>query len=204
MRRISALTALVFLLTCWALPADATSRRPRLAKVTVQSVVQPTEPGRELACDAANFFDCGYVAVAATFTGLSALPEPAPGDGQLFVHAGGTASISRSYGCRIPDGPRLREYDRTVRQNVSLNTRRGFPVPVPEEGDELSLQVWSFLLDGQPGNCPAGTEAIMYRFTTTRVRLNLETPGASAPFATYRIFRRSTWHGEVLTPAVAG
>lgn len=202
MRRISALTVLVVLLSSWALPADAGTGRLRLTSSTVTPVVQ-LQPDAPVLCDAANFFACGYVDVEAAFSGLAGRALPGPGDDPRLLNAGGTASIARTYGCRTAAGKRVRRYDRTVREDVTMNTRRGIPLMLPEE-DPLQVQVYAFLLDAQPGDCPAGTEARMYRFTVRDVTVELESRWPSVPSSTYRIRGRAVWNGSVPTPALGG
>lgn len=198
MRRISALTALVILISCWAVPARADAQQLQLSSYSVSPVVL-LENQVPVRCDGANFFGCGYVAVQAELSGLAGTTRPPSQGGFPPLNAGGSARVARSYGCQSADGTRLRRYDRTVVERVTLNTRRGQPLSIPE-GDTLTLSVFAFLLDAQPGNCPRGARATMYQFEVKQVRLELESRWAPLPSATYRLPGRAVWVGAVPTP----
>ena len=201
MRRISALVVLVVLFTAWGLPAQACTGRLPLASYDIESdVVQ--DPEYPVMCDGSNFFDCGLVHVEASFSGLEGRSRPGATDSPYVLNAGGTVQVDRTYGCRNARGKRLRVYDSVVSENLTMNTRRGVPLQIPD-GDTLTVDVYAFLFDAQPGGCPAGTQPMMYRLVARQVRVELESRWASIPSATYRLRGRGVWTGAVPTPALA-
>ena len=202
MRRISALAVLVVLLTGWGLPAHACADRLSLDSHDIEADVAQ-DPRYPVTCDGANFFDCGFVHVQASFSGLEGRSRPAAADDPHVLNAGGTVVVARTYGCQNAKGKRLRTYDRTVTETLGLNTRRGIPLTIPD-GDILDVDVYAFLLDAQPGGCPDGTQAMLYRLVAKQVRVELESRWAPVPGGTYKLRGRDVWTGAVPTPALAG
>jgi len=203
MRRVSLLIMLVLVLTGWTSPAHADPTPLRLTSHSIGAGVT-SYPGQPVRCDGNNYWDCGIVSVTATFSGLEGRERPGPDDFPYVLGGGGTVDVTRTYGCQTPEGKRLHKYDRKVRQTAGLNTRRGIVGPIPE-GDTFTLSVSAFALgDAQPGNCPAGTEATMYRIEAKEAKVVLESYWASIPTATYSVPGRAVWDGAVPTPAIAG
>ena len=202
MRRISALAVLVVLLTGWGLPAQARTDRLSVDSYDIGATVDQ-DPRYPVMCDGANFLACGTVTVEVTLSGLDGRSRPAPETFPPVLNAGGTAEIARTYGCADATGRRVRRYDRTVVEDVTLNTRRGQPFNPPAT-DTMTVDVYAFLLDAQPGGCPVAMEPRLYRLVAKQVRFELESRWASIPSATYRLRGRGAWKGDVPTPALAG
>ena len=113
-------------------------------------------------------------------------------------------SVTRIYGCQDAGGNRLTDYDRKVKEKLDLATRRGFPVTVPPTGDILRVVVWAFLPDSQPGNCPAGTRAMVYEIEAKGVKLEFRSFYPDViPSARYSLPGKADWTGAVPTPTVA-
>jgi len=202
MRRISLLAMLAFALMGGALPAHADVAPLRLTSHSMEASVT-SYPGAPVNCDGSNFWDCGIISITADFSGVAGRERPGPGDYPLVLGGGGTVNVTRTYGCQTPEGKRLHRYDRKVRQTASLNTRRGTASPIPE-GDTFTLNVYAFaLFDAQPGNCPAGTQAMMYRIEAKQAKVVIESSWASIPTATYSVPGHAVWKGAVATPVIA-
>ena len=179
-----------------ALPAEAGQPKPLHLQSYVISVTPPN-PGATI-CDQGSWLNCGNVSVTANFTGLDSHaipPETSPADGNLI----GTVYVSRTYGCR-QGSKRLTRYDRRVDEVAFLNTRRGFGFSIPAAGTSLSVTTYAFLLDAQPGNCPAGTEAITYEIKAGNAKLSLESVSPYFPSKSYAAPRKAQWCGAVPTP----
>lgn len=198
-RILVCLAAIAALLIGGPAVADAAPLKPlRLADYTV-SVWAPVAPTTR--CDY-NWIDCGAVQITATFAGLTQASWLPPGDpawreGDLS----GTVQVSRDYGCQNPAGKRLRAYDRTVTETAFLDTRRGMGFSFPRDVDTVTATTYAFLIDRQPGNCPAGTTAMTYRIQARNIQLQLSSYiNGVAASGTYWAPKRGEWIGAVPTP----
>ena len=195
-------------LTLLAVPATAAAAAPApkpkpiklaSAKVTIAPPVVQTG-----GCDGGSQLDCGTVTVDARFSGLAAYGRPAepgyPGDGQLR----GSVHVTRTYGCATPAGKRLKKHDLTVHETAPLTPRRseGYHLPAPGV-DTMAATAYAFLLDGQPGNCPAGTQAMTYSIRVDQVKLEVDSMWDGLPdsehAAGWKV--RAGWWGAVPAPA---
>ena len=191
------------LLAAGALPAEARPRHrpaPNLEAYSI-SVGPPVavEPGSAGDRCSYNETNCGVVAVELHLSGFDQLPQP---DGLPRNALSGTARVTRVYGCESEGGRRLHRYDRRVSALESLNTRRGAGFPVAEAGETITAQTFAFLGDRQPGNCPAGTQAMTYRISASDVQLDLVVYSSPATERSYALRGRSTWRGAIPTVAL--
>ena len=193
-------------LTLLAVPATAAAAAPapkpiKLASAKVTIAPPHVQTG---ACDGGSQLDCGTVTVDARFSGLAAYGRPAepgyPGDGQLR----GSIRVVRTYGCATPAGKRLKDHDRTVRETALLTPRRAQGYHLPAQGvDVMDATAYAFLLDGQPGNCPAGTRAMTYSVRVGQVKLEVDSMWDGLPDSKHTAERqaRAGWWGAVPAPA---
>ena len=202
-RALALVAGAIALLMLSPQPAAAAATEPlRLVDTTVRVSVDSVPEGQPVVCDEFSYA-CGFVSVEAVFSGLDGRPRPDPADFTTGLNLYGTVAVTRSYGCETRGGRRLHRYDRRVREVQPLNTRRGFPAPVPQTGDTATITAYTFqLFDSQPGHCPAGTQARMYRVEAKDPRLELVSRWAPIPSATYGARDRATWRGGVPTPVL--
>lgn len=210
MRRISALAALVMLLSFWTLPADAgtkpagNSPEPLHLDAAVDAkVFQPST--ESFTCTAWDATECGYISVDLTFSGFEGRAPMLEEGARPPFTVSGSARVTRTYGCQTPAGKRLRAYDTKVQEQAYLSEPPygAQPFGFPQDGsDERLKYIAGYLGDAQPGNCPAGTEARLYRVVAKCVRVEFRSEITSVPSTTYRL-RGDTWNGSVPTPALA-
>lgn len=177
--------------------ASTTSTRLYLTEYTI-SLVGPKAPAHN--CDTFGW-DCGYVAVTATFGGLNRLStRPQFVEGAMHARLMGTVQVSRTYGCQSATGFRRHGFDRTVTESVRLDNRRGIGFAIPPDGDTVGSVTFGYFPDRQPGNCPAGTTAMTYRIVAKQTRLELNSYVDQIASHTYGAPGRGQWIGAVPTP----
>ena len=196
LRRVVSVAIGAVMLAFCALPAEAGEPKPLRLQDYVISIVPPraTTDG----CDLGSRLNCGLVSVEAHFTGLEGRPR-VPETGAPTSNLSGTARISRTYGCQ-EDAKRVARYDRRIDQDTRLITRRNFGFRIPLTGDVLDATTYAFLLDAQPGNCPAGMQAMIYEIRASNIRLYLETGTGLFPNKYYQAPGKARWCGAVSTP----
>lgn len=191
-------TVLVSALLTWlsVVSAQAAQPAPLVLSSYVIQVAAPNAPATK--CDTGSELHCGYVSVAASFSGLSGRSRAGSDfyDGELT----GIVHVVRTYGCQSTSGHRRKKYDRVVALDVPLETRRSTGFHVPAEGDQLNITTFAFLLDAQPGNCPPHTQAMTYKIKASHVRLMLTSYVPSIPSAAYSAPGQAKWKGAVPTP----
>jgi hypothetical protein len=197
--RIAAATALLPLSLLPAQTASAHTVRPQPLYLSDYSVgIAPPTLGPS--CDLGSQLNCGFVIVSANFQGLDGRgprPTNTPEDGDLT----GTVRVTRTYGCQQPDGKRLKGFTRKISEIAPLETRRAFGYSIPAAGNTLSVSTFAFLLDNQPGNCPAGTQPRVYRIRAHGAKLVLRSDWAPVPSKNYSAPARAEWRGSVPTPS---
>lgn len=197
-RRAAVVCIAVVMMSTGALPAEASRPKPLTLQSYVISVGAPNAPAT--ICDQGSWLNCGFVSVAAKFAGLDGRPRPAE-PGAPSGNLTGTVHVSRTYGCQHGTH-RLNRYDRRVEEEAFLNTRRGFGFSTPVSGNILSVTAYAFLLDAQPGNCPAGAQAVTYEIRASNAKLSLVSVTAPFPSAHYPAPGKAQWRGAVPTPTV--
>ncbi len=183
--------------------AAPTSAANTLTPISHTLKVQPPDAPASV-CDY-NQINCGFVVVQVTFAGLdsNASRPTEPGYGPPEGNLSGTVDVTRVYGCQNANGKRLRTYDRTVVETVTLNTRRGSGFRFPRTGDTVTATTYAFLGDRQPGNCPAKTTAMMYKLVARHVQLELDSYVPGITGSTTPVKSRHAWSGAVPTPVSA-
>ena len=185
----------------WALPAEAAApKRLRLGSYSIVVLAPPTTPGA--ACDLGSQLNCGYVQIAAVFSGLNGRDRPTS-EGPPYGNLTGTVHVVRVYGCQNTQGKRLKAYDRRVESDETLNTRRSLGYTIPMTGDTLNAATYAFLTDRQPHNCPSGTDAMTYSIKASGAKLDLTSYWAAIPSAKYSASGRAQWNGAVRAPVPA-
>lgn len=198
MRRVVSAVVMALTLGVVVQPAaEAAAPQPKRLTLSSYTVTVMAPDGPATVCDY-NQTHCGYIAVQATFSGLSRVSLPVPGGYEAGL--GGSIEVTRVYGCQDARGKRLHRYDFTVSQTEGMNTRRGMPFQFPRTGDTVSATTYAFLTDNQPNNCPAGTTAMIYKITAKQARLDFSSYLPEIPSGTYRAPSRAQWVGAVPTP----
>lgn len=196
LKRLAGVGLIALLLSLVAMPAEAAVAPTKLKLSSYSLTVgAPTAPVTDQTCDY-NWIFCGFVQVDATFSGFNSHERPAG----PALRLGGSANVTRVYGCQSAAGKRLNAYNVTVRETASLDARRGQPSFIPAAGDKLSMSTYAFLNDAQPGNCPAGSTAMIYRFSYYYTQLTLDSYVSAIPSGTYRALGYKVWTGAVPTP----
>lgn len=184
--------------------AEAAPAKPaalRLASYDL-SVSGPTASGP--ACG--DYFpECGTVHLSVILGGLNRVPGRPTGDfGPPEANLTGAARVTRNYGCQDATGKRLRSYDRTVTETVTLDTRWSFGFTFPRTGDTAPVDVYAFLADRHPGNCPSGATATTYRITAGLTGpLELTSYVDTIASRTYCAHDHARWTGAFQAPASA-
>jgi hypothetical protein len=198
---VSAGVGVLLLTALGTVPAQAATLKPlRLTQYAVTVVAPPAQAAT--VCNGGSELNCGYVAVRATFSGLSGRERP-PYPGPPVVDLAGSVEVSRTYGCARPDGRRLKRYDRRVTETVVLDTRRSSGLLIPATGDTATGETFAFLWDSQPGQCPAGTTAMVYSISARHATLDLVSRWASIPSTSYSAPARARWDGAAPNPVAA-
>jgi hypothetical protein len=197
MRRAALTSVLVALLALWVPPAEAAGPKTLSLDAYTIDIWSPVAPAT--ACDSGSETNCGAVVVVADFSGLNRI-ERLPGvsyQGDLF----GTVRVTRTYGCQDASGQRLEQYDTTVKEEARIATRRALGFQLPLEGDTIRVSAFAFLPDSQPGNCPAGTQAMVYEIEARGIKLVLFQPwDDDNQTVRYSAPGKALWTGAVPTP----
>lgn len=75
---------------------------------------------------------------------------------------------------------------------------------LPAAADTVTATTYALLPDRQPGNCPAGSRAMTYKLSVSKVRLTFELLGDRPAAWTYAPRGYAVWSGAMPTPPVAG
>jgi len=150
-----------------------------------------------LPCSQGNT-SCGFIGVKADFSGLDSLDRTSLAG--LGNNVPGEVKVTRTYGCQSETGERLRTFDVEVKTTEGFFTRRGLGFGVPATGDTLSVSTFAILYDAQPGNCPAGTQPMIYEIKANNAKIRLTSPATET--RDFTIPGTGTWTGAVPTPPI--
>ena len=129
------------------------------------TVRPPAIPGAAADCPAVD--GCGRIQITGT--------PYRRGDRSTLLRGAFKASgrLVRDYGCVTPGGRRLHRYDTRVVEPAAFNGGTGKVFTLVAGKDSTPVTLVLTLEDEQPGNCPSGTRAALFRIVVKKVAITL-------------------------------
>jgi hypothetical protein len=177
-----------------AAPPPITAGPLRLDGASV-NVVPPASAGTAAGCPAVN--GCGRIE-------LFGVPYR-PGDRSTLLRGALKASgtLVRTYGCVTPAGRRLHRYDTRVVEPAAFNGGPGKVFTLVAGRDATQVTLVAALDDSQPGNCPSGTRAVLFRIAVKKVAITLVAFTNPEQRTTRSIPDRWHWAGVIPTGSIS-
>ena len=108
----------------------------------------------------------------------------------------------RDYGCVTAAGRRLHRYDTRVVEPAAFNGGPGKVFTLVADNDSTPVTLVLTLEDKQPGNCPSGTRAALFRIVVKKVDVTLVAFTKPELRTTSRLPDRWRWSGAIRTGPV--